>query len=140
MSDIRELRSGVKKLDFGGFKVEIRGLPLDFIADLADENPKFAALIEDGDLKKPATFFAIAKDARKIIAMACGKPEDEGFRKQINAELVAEQQIEAIVEILILSFPKLGGEKLGELLRQFQTHSSKASDITSESGTSPKAA
>jgi hypothetical protein len=121
MTDIRAARSTCKELDFDGFKLKIRGLPLDFIADLADENPKFAALIDGGDLQKPAMFFAIAKDARKIIATACGKVDDAKFRDKLNDELVAEQQIEAVVEILILTFPKMGGGPLGEFLKQFAT-------------------
>jgi hypothetical protein len=124
MTDIRAARSTGKELDFGGFKLKIRGLPLDFIADLADENPKFAALIEGGDIQKPALFFAIAKDARKIIATACGNADDADFKKKINDELVAEQQIEVVVEILILTFPKLGGGPLGEFLTKFTTLSS----------------
>jgi hypothetical protein len=124
MTDIRAARSTSKELDFDGFKLKIRGLPLDFIADLADENPKFAELIDGGDLQKPAMFLAIAKDARKIIATACGKVDDAKFRDKLNDELVAEQQIEAVVEILILTFPKMGGGPLGEFLKQLATLSS----------------
>jgi hypothetical protein len=124
MADIREARSTGKELNFDGFKLKVRGLPLDFIADLADENPKFAALVDGGDIQKPALFFAIAKDARKIIATACGNPDDAKFRDEINDKLVAEQQIEAVVEILILTFPKMGGGPLGEFLKQFATLSS----------------
>jgi hypothetical protein len=123
MTDIRDARKTGKELNFSGFKLKIWGLPLDFISDLAEANPKFAELIDTGDIQKPATLFAIAKDARKIISEGCKKSGDADFREKINLELVAEEQIEAIAEILLLSFPKLGAP-LGEFLTKLQTPSS----------------
>lgn len=139
MSDIRHLRAKRQQIEIHGASLTVRGLSVSFLADLAEENRRIAALLESGGNPSPTQFaLAVARVAPAIIAYACGKEGDAEFLADA-AEMVIEDQIEIIAQILALTFPRLGGGKVGEFLARLNatTHSSNESASTSAAPASP---